>query len=109
MPSSWETSGPKRKLVDTHAYVGYFYGFISTLLALVLAFSMNGGIAPAYLAVLGLGIMLTLGHFKLSDAVERDRHWVPAASVLLALPLLLAFPIGTYFGSVLLVNTARLK
>lgn len=107
--SSWESKGPKSRVVDTHYHVGYFYGFLSAILALGFFLSLSRGISYEHLAFLVLAVALTIVHFKVSAAAESDKGWVPAASIVLALPLLFGFPIGTYLGVKLLVNAPKLK
>jgi hypothetical protein len=109
MASSWESTGPKSKIVDSHQHIGYYYGFVAALFAL--AFLVTFTSERSY-PVLGAAIVcaaLALVHFKVSDAAENDKPWVAGASSLLSLPLLVAFPIGTFFGVKLLINTAKLK
>jgi hypothetical protein len=109
MSSSWESQGPKSKVVDTHYHVGYFYGFLSAIFALGFVLSLKAGISYQHLAFFALTIALAVGHFKVSEAAESDKNWVPVASTILALPLLFGFPIGTYLGAKLLVNAKKLK
>lgn len=109
MSSSWDSEGPKSKVVNTHYHVGYFYGFLSAISALGFVLSLDKGVSYQHLAFLLVVIALTIGHFKVSDAAEHDKSWVPAASVVLALPLLFGFPIGTYLGFKLLANAPKLK
>jgi hypothetical protein len=109
MSSSWETQGPKSKVVDTHYHVAYFYGFVSAILALAILFGMDGRIPYENLVVLAVMIALTIAHLRVSDATERDATWAPSATTLLALPLLFGFPIGTYLGVKLLINASKLK
>lgn len=109
MSSSWDSQGPKSKVVDTHYHVGYFYGFLSAIFALGFFLSLSKEISYEHLAFLAVAIALTIGHFKVSDAAENDKSWVPAASMVLALPLLFGFPIGTYLGVKLLINAPRLN
>lgn len=109
MSSSWDSSGPKRKVVDTHYYVGYFYGFLGALAALVLLGSLSRGISYPHLALLAVAIALAFGHFRVSEAAENDKDWVPVATMVLAVPLIFGFPIGTYLGVKLLANACQLK
>lgn len=109
MSSSWESQGPKGRVVDTHYHVGYFYGFLSAIFALGFVLSLKTEISYQHLAFFVLAIALAIGHFKVSEAAESDKNWVPVASTVLALPLLLGFPIGTYLGVKLLVNAPKLK
>jgi hypothetical protein len=109
MSSSWDSPGSKSKVVDTHYHIAYFYGFLSAIFALGFLLSLGKEISYQHLGFLILGIALTVGHFKVSDAAESDKNWVPAASTILSVPLLLAFPIGTFFGVKLLINVAQLK
>lgn len=110
MASSWDSPGPKRKLVDTHSHVGYLYGFLAVVFALLLSMGLgradfdfkNYGIVALFAA-------LAFCHFKVSAAAEKDKHWVAGASFGLALLLLPAFPIGTFFGCKILINALNLK
>lgn len=70
---------------------------------------LKKGISYQLLSFCAVAIALCIGHFKLSEAADNDKNWVPVASTILSLPLLIAFPIGTYLGVKLLVNALRLK
>lgn len=109
MSSSWDSPGPKSKVVDTHYHVVYFYGFLSALFALGLFLGRDKGIPYEHVAILAVLVALTVGHFKVSNAAENGKEWVPAASMVLAIPLLVGFPIGTFLGVKLLINASRLK
>lgn len=109
MASSWESTGPKSKIVDSHHHIGYYYGFVGALCALSFLVTLNSARSyPVLAAAIVFGV-LAFVHFKVSDAAENDKPWVAGASSLLALPLLIAFPIGTFFGVKLLINTVNLK
>jgi hypothetical protein len=109
MTSSWDSSGPKRKVVDTHYHVGYFYGFLAAIAALGLLATFESGISYPHLAFFALASALAFGHFKVSEAAENDQGWVRVASMALGIPLLFGFPIGTFLGIKLLINAAQLK
>jgi len=109
MSSSWETQGPKSKLVDTHHHVAYLYGVIAAILVLGILFKLSEGISHENIVVLLVVIALAIVHFKVSHAAECDKTWVPIATTVLALPLLPGFPIGTYFGVKLIANALKLK
>jgi len=109
MSSSWASSDPKSKVVDTHYRVGHFYGFLGAIAAFGLLATFKSGISYPHLALFALASAMSFAHFKASEAAESDKEWVPVASMALAIPLLLAFPIGTYLGIKLLTNAAQLK
>jgi prepilin signal peptidase PulO-like enzyme (type II secretory pathway) len=109
MSSSWEAQGPKSKLVDTHYHVGYLYRFVAVILVLGILFNLSEGLSFELCIVLLVVIALSIVHFRVSHAADRDESWVPVATTFLALPLLFGFPIGTYFGAKLMFNAFRLK
>ena len=108
MSSSWDRPGPQRTVVDLHCYVSYWYGFIAALVALAVVI---GGRLPNIEEIVILAVLaaLCIGHHKTSEAAERNANWVPLASVLLALPLLVSFPIGTYLAVRLFINAPKMN
>lgn len=107
MSSSWDRPGPQRTVVDLHSYVGFWYGFLAVVFSLALAF---GGKVPEIGQIVFLIVLaaLCVAHRKTSDAAESNARWVPLVSVLLALPLLLSFPIGTYLAVRLIINAPQM-
>ncbi|MFZ6711662.1 hypothetical protein [Undibacterium sp. TC9W] len=105
MASSWDGPGPKRKLEDMHRYSCYLYGLVTIFFAL--GIFATGGQSIPHIALFILTATLSFAHFKLSAAVEQDKTWSRSASMALAFPLLLGFPIGTYMGVTILINAVR--
>jgi hypothetical protein len=109
MSSSWDHPGAQRTVVDLHSYVSYWYIFLAALSAFVTFVKWQDESAASTLAMaIGLAV-LALIHRKTSDAAESNKPWVPLASILLAFPLLLSVPIGTWLGIRLMINAPQLK
>lgn len=108
MPSSWDSDGPKRKLVTTHFHICCWYGLVSAVLALFLVLTLAQGISYPHLTLLAGSVGLLIAHHKIGAAIEEDRKWAPAATILLSLLLLPAVPVGTFFGIKLFVNASKL-
>ena len=113
MTSSWASNGPKSKVVNTHYHVAWLYGIgiaifaaVSAIVNLMKGISM-ANILPDIIIII-VFIALIFAHLKTSSAAEKDQKWAPIVSLVLSVPLLIVFPIGTFFGIKLLVNAIKL-
>ncbi len=106
--SSWDKAGPQRTVVDLHSYISYWYAFLAALFLIAIALNWSKGVDIGMVALLVVLAVLAFVHRKTSDAAESRQSWVSLVSVLLALPLLLSFPIGTWLAIRLLINAPKL-
>jgi ABC-type amino acid transport system permease subunit len=94
-----------------HLYFAVMYAFVSLLClyALYESYSKGWGELIKMLFVCGIFIAWTFAHYKTSDAVETGKKWASTASYILAIPLLIGFPIGTFFGVRMMSHASKLK
>ncbi|WAC73506.1 hypothetical protein OU995_01790 [Roseateles sp. SL47] len=94
-------------MAGTLKIVAYGYLAFATLSAFVFCLSLKGraDMNPLYTAL----ILGALGgfHLFLSDAADRKQDWSRSVSVLVAVPLIFGFPIGSIFGFIIIANSLK--
>lgn len=88
-----------------HTYICVMYALGAGIagLSLLMHFAVGALILCLVIAA------LSFAHSKTGNALERNKSWAPAASGLLALPVLFVFPIGTALGAYLLFNIVNME
>ena len=104
--ATWEPH-PSDKVSSAHKIVGRLYLVPAVLIALALAFSGQVRSSMGLVYLLCALLLFSAIHFGLSYAADRKLRWSKVPSIVFALPLLLAVPIGTMFGVVLIVNASK--
>ena len=103
----WSGPHPSGRVAGAHKVVGVLYLILALMFTLGLVFGRRGaldvGMAVGTVAIFAFG----MSHLLLSRAAMRTRTWARGPSILVALPLLFAFPIGTFFAVVIIINSAK--
>ena len=100
----WKGPSHSSKTAGVHRILSILYAVISALAIAALLFTHRAA-SPNFWA--GTAILLALSgtHFVVGTAAEKGRSWARIPSILLALPLLAAIPVGTIAGIYILRNS----
>lgn len=104
---AWRGPHPSARVAGTHKIVGVIYLVFAVMFTLAMMFGRQGGLEVGMVVAAVAFFVFAAIHLGLSRGATRNLKWVRGVSIVAALPLLFAFPIGTFLGVVIIINSAK--
>lgn len=112
MQGSFDNSRPtwrphaSGRVSGTHKFAAYLYSAFVVLILISFWLSREPVNLSSFYPM-SFFVVLAGTHWVLSNAADQQKDWARPFSVLLALPLLIATPIGSILGFILIANSLK--